>query len=127
METTQISLSKGVYGLIKDHLKSNNKLSEYNRSKLESELKHANILPAKSIPANIVGINTNVQVIDIETSELLSFGLVAPSEAKIKNNKVSILSAIGLALLGYEVGDEVSWEMPEGMKTYKIKEVTGME
>ena len=127
METSQISLSKGVYGLLKDHLKSNNKLSEYNRSKLENELKHANILPAKSIPENVVGINTKVQVMDIETSEIWSFGLVAPSEARIKNNKVSIFSAIGLALLGYEAGKEVSWEMPEGMKTYKIEEVTGIE
>jgi len=127
METTKISLSKGVYGLIKDHLKSNNKLSEYNRSKLEHELKYANVIPAKSIPDNIVSINTSVQVKDTETSELLSFGLVAPTEAKIKNNKVSILSAIGLALLGYRVGDEVSWEMPEGIKTYKIEEVSGIE
>lgn len=127
METTKISLSKGVFGLIKNHLKSNNKLSEYNRSKLEYELKYANVIPAKSIPENVVSINTSVQVRDTETSELLSFGLVAPAEAKIKNNKVSILSAIGLALLGYGVGDEVSWEMPEGMKTYKIEKVSGIE
>ncbi len=127
METTKISLSKGVYGLIKDHLKSKNKLSEYNRLKLEHELKYANVIPAKSIPENIVSINTNVQVRDTETSELLCFGLVEPSEARIKYNKVSILSAIGLALLGYGVGDEVSWEMPEGMKTYKIEEVSGIE
>ncbi len=126
METTKISLSKGVFGLIKDHLKSNNKLSEYNRSKLEYELKYANVIPAKSIPENVVSINTSVQVRDTETLELLSFGLVAPSEAKIKNNKVSILSAIGLALLGYGVGDDVSWEMPEGMKTYKIEKVSGI-
>lgn len=127
METTKISLSKGVFGLIKDHLKSNNKLSEYNRSKLEYELKYANVIPAKSIPENVVSINTSVQVRDTETLELLSFGLVAPSEAKIKNNKVSILSAIGLALLGYGVGDDVSWEMPEGMKTYKIEKVSGID
>ncbi len=127
METTKISLSKGVFGLLKDHLKSNNKLSEYNRSKLEYELKYANVIPAKSIPENVVSINTSVQVRDTETLELLSFGLVAPSEAKIKNNKVSILSAIGLALLGYGVGDEVSWEMPEGMKTYKIEKVSGID
>lgn len=124
METTQICLSKGVYGLIKDHLRSNNKLSVFNKSKLEKEMKLANICPAKSIPENVVGINTSVLIRDIETAEELSFDLVAPSEARIKNNKVSILSAIGLALVGYEAGHEVSWEMPEGLKTYKIEKVS---
>lgn len=120
---TQISLSKGVYGLLKDHIRSNNKLSLRNKAQLEQELKNARILPAKTIPEDVVGINTSVQVRDVETSEVLSFELVAPSEAKIKNNKVSVLSAIGLALIGYEVGEEVSWEFPEGFKTYKIEKV----
>lgn len=123
MMETQISLSKGVYGLLKDHIRSNNKLSLRNKAQLEQELKNARILPAKTIPEDVVGINTSVQVRDVETSEVLSFELVAPSEAKIKNNKVSVLSAIGLALIGYEVGEEVSWEFPEGFKTYKIEKV----
>lgn len=123
MMETQISLSKGVYGLLKDHIRSNNKLSLRNKAQLEQELKNARILPAKTIPEDVVGINTSVQVRDVETSEVLSFELVAPSDAKIKNNKVSVLSAIGLALIGYEVGEEVSWEFPEGFKTYKIEKV----
>jgi regulator of nucleoside diphosphate kinase len=94
-----------------------------NKTQLEQELKHAKILPAKTIPEQVVGINTNVQVRDVDTAEELTFELVAPSEAKIKNNKVSILSAIGLALVGYETGDQVSWEFPEGLKTYKIEKV----
>lgn len=123
METTQISLSKGVYGLLKDHIRSNNKLLPGNKAQLEQELKHAKILPAKTIPEQVVGINTNVQIRDVETAEELNFELVAPAEAKIKNNKISILSAIGLALVGYEAGDEVTWEFPEGLKTYKIEKV----
>lgn len=123
METTQISLSKGVYGLLKDHIRSNNKLLPRNKTQLEQELKNAKILPAKTIPEQVVGINTNVQIRDVETAEELNFELVAPAEAKIKNNKISILSAIGLALVGYETGDEVTWEFPEGLKTYKIEKV----
>lgn len=123
MMESQISLSKGVYSLLKDHIRTNNKLSLRNKAQLEQELKNARILPAKTIPEHVVGINTSVQVRDIETSEVLNFELVAPSEAKIKNNKVSVLSAIGLALIGYEVGEEVSWEFPEGFKTYKIEKV----
>ena len=123
MMESQISLSKGVYSLLKDHIRTNNKLSIRNKAQLEQELKNARILPAKTIPEDVVGINTSVQIRDIETSEVLNFELVAPSEAKIKNNKVSVLSAIGLALIGYEVGEEVSWEFPEGFKTYKIEKV----
>lgn len=127
METTYISLSKCVYALLKERLRSDIKLSPYNRSKLENELKQAVILPLNNLPENTVAVNTSVEVRDVETSEILSFGLVVPGEARIKNNMVSILSPIGLALIGYKQGDELSWEMPEGMKTYKIESVAVIE
>ena len=124
METNKIVLSKGMYGLLKTHLKTNNKLSVFNKTKLEKELKAAQILVSSEIPADVVSVNRNVKVLDIATEEELDFDLVAPADAKIKNNKVSVLSPVGVALIGYPEGTHVEWDMPEGLKTFIIQKVT---
>ena len=125
--TNPIILSNGIYHLIKNHLKQKNQLSDFNKKKLEMEIKSAMILPGKEIPEDVVSINTNVQVRDIETENEFVFDLVSPGEAKTKNNKLSALSDIGLALIGYRVGEEVHWEMPDGFKRFRIENVSLMK
>lgn len=127
METIQISLSKGIYDLLKNHLKVNNKLSTYNKNKLEAELKTAKLIPNKNLPDDVVSINSNVQIRDTETQQEMNFDLVAPGEAKMSQQKLSILSPLGVALLGYYEGNEVKWEMPEGFKNYKIEKVSAVK
>lgn len=122
--TNPIMLSKGIYHLIKNHLKQKNNLSDFNKKKLETEIKSALIVPGKEIPEDVVSINTNIQVRDIETEDEFTFDLVSPGEAKIKNNKLSALSDIGLALIGYRTGEEVHWEMPDGFKRFRIENVS---
>jgi regulator of nucleoside diphosphate kinase len=122
--TNPIILSKGIYHLIKNHLKQKNQLSDFNKRKLEMEMNSAVIVPGKEIPDDVVSINTNVQVRDIETEDEFTFDLVSPTEAKIKNNKLSALSDIGLALIGYRKGEEVHWEMPDGFKRFRIENVS---
>lgn len=123
MQTAQLSLSKGVFGLLKDYLKTNNKLSEFNKKKLTEELKSAKVLNRKDVPEESVDLDTWVKITDMESKQELDFSLVHPSKAKVSKNKLSVLSPIGVALLGYNVGDQVEWEMPEGLKVYKIEEV----
>ena len=125
--TNPIILSKGIYQLIKSHLKQKNQLSDFNKKKLEMEIKSAKIVPGKEMPEDVVSINTNVQVKDIETENEFAFDLVSPGEAKVKNNKFSALSDIGLALIGYRVGEEVHWEMPDGLKRFRIEQVSLMK
>ncbi|MGV3507889.1 MAG: GreA/GreB family elongation factor [Sphingobacteriaceae bacterium] len=125
--TNPIILSKGIYQLIKNHLKQKNQLSDFNKKKLEMEIKSAKIVPGKEMPEDVVSINTNVQVRDIETENEFAFDLVSPGEAKVKNNKFSALSDIGLALIGYRVGEEVHWEMPDGLKRFRIEQVSLMK
>ncbi|WP_423148367.1 GreA/GreB family elongation factor [Rubrolithibacter danxiaensis] len=127
METNEIILSRGVYQLVMTHLRKEKELSDFNKNKLLQEMKSAKILPSKKIPDNVVSINTNVKIKDIETEEEFVFNLVSPTEARSKNNKLSVLSPIGLALLGYNSGELVDWEMADGLKKYLIEKVSAME
>lgn len=120
---TPIILTRGIYDLLKAFIYKK-KLSPHNALKLEEELKTAQQVVRRDIPANIVDINKKIKVKDIEAGEEFEYNLVNPQNARRKNNTLSILSPIGVALLGYAEGAELSWEMPEGVKTYKILEVS---
>lgn len=119
---TPIILSRGIFDLLKDHLKRR-KLSRHNELKLELELKYANQVLRKDIPSTIVSVDKTVKVLDIEAGVEHTYNLVAHNKAKKKNNTLSILSPIGVAMLGYEQGSELTWEMPEGIKSFRILEV----
>lgn len=119
---TPIVLSTGIYDLLKDHLRRR-KLSKYNEAKLELELKHAKQVLRNDLPADVVTVDTNVKVKELESGEEFTYKLVAPARARRKHNTLSILSPIGVAILGYTQGAVVQWEMPEGIKKYQIEEV----
>jgi len=127
MQTPQLNLSKGVFVLLKEYLRTNNKLSEFNKKRLSEELKYANVVVRKEVPEEAVDLDTWVKITDMESKQELEFSLVHPTKAKVSKNKLSVLSPIGVALLGYNVGDQVEWEMPEGLKMYKIEEVKILE
>ncbi len=120
---TPIILSTGIYDLLKDHLRRR-KLSRYNEAKLELELKHARQVLRNDLPADVVTVDTHVKVKEIESGKEFIYKLVAPAKARRKNNTLSILSPIGVAILGYAQGAVVQWEMPEGIRKYQIEEVT---
>jgi len=49
--------------------------------------------------------------------------LVYPDEADITENKLSVLSPVGTAILGYRVGNIIKWDVPEGVAEIHIKEL----
>jgi len=40
--------------------------------------------------------------------------LVYPREADISNNRLSVLTPVGAALIGVRVGESITWETPTG-------------
>lgn len=64
-----------------------------------------------------------VEIEDIETEEVKRFTLLGPDDADHKNGSISVLSPMGLALLGKEAGDEVVVDAPRGRIEYEILSV----
>ncbi len=90
--------------------------------KLYEELKSAKILKSDQVPDDVVRFNS---VVTIKTpfANAMKYQIVTPEKSDISQNKLSILSPMGLALLGYAVDDEVLWQFPSGMNTIKILKV----
>lgn len=92
-------------------------------SSLITELKRARVVAAHSIPNDVVTMNSRLSIIDQDTSEKMTFDLVFPAEANADDNKISVLSPIGSAVLGYKTGDEVQWAVPAGIRRFTIDKV----
>lgn len=53
----------------------------------------------------------------------MQFQIVYPGAANIKENKISILSPVATALIGYKVSDEIEWIVPSGLTKIRIEEI----
>ena len=114
-------ISQSDFDLLQIHLtRSGSNLSEFNKVKLVDELKSAKVVKDKDLPANIASLNSVVEIKNIETGQTFKFQLVLPTEANFSRHKVSVFAPIGVALLGYSIGSEIQWEMPDGIKTFEI-------
>lgn len=120
---TGIIVSRGIFDLLKDHV-NRKKLSKYNEEKLLTELKNAQQVLSKDIPEDVVTVNRTITLLNTGTQEKTIHNIVPPGVAKRKNGTLSILSPIGVALVGYKVGAEVTWEMPHGVETFVIEQVS---
>lgn len=91
---------------------------------LRSEMGRARVVPQHEVPNDVVTMNSTVSLRDLETNDLQTYTLVYPDRADIANHKLSVLAPIGTAILGYRVGDELRWRVPDGWRRLKIEEVT---
>lgn len=94
--------------------------------KLSNELQHAEIVPLNKMPGDIIRFNSKV-TIEIPGNITKSYQVVIPENSDLKQDKISILAPMGLALFGYAEGDEFDWDFPGGTNTIKILKVTQPE
>lgn len=88
---------------------------------LEAEINRADVTSPEQVPSNVITMNTKVILLIGDTEEELS--LVYPSEADISNNKISVLSPVGTAILGYSEGSIIEWKVPNGIVQIEVKKI----
>ncbi|MDD5019431.1 MAG: transcription elongation factor GreA [Candidatus Omnitrophica bacterium] len=93
-------------------------------AELESKLSRARIIENENIPSDKVYIGASVKLLDIDTQEESEYMLVSPTEADYTQNKLSIESPIGKALLGRQAGEEVDIQVPAGTLKYRIVSIS---
>ena len=91
-------------------------------AKLNMELKTAIVKDDKDMPIDVIRFNSIVTVTSEEGWQK-SFQLVKPSDSDLKNQKLSILTPMGTAVIGYAKGDTLLWEFPSGEKTLTVTNV----
>ena len=87
---------------------------------IESRLGLYQVVDLDSLAGDKTVFGATVSVEDIDSGEKRSFTILGPDEADPAKGSISFLSPVGQALLGKEVGDEVTIDIPRGRVTYEI-------
>jgi transcription elongation factor GreA len=99
-------------------------LLEMKISKLEDVLANARILSEENIDLSKVGVLTKVRIKNLANSATMEYSLVAEKEADIRKNKISVSSPIGKGLLGKKVGETAEIQVPRGVMSFEILEIS---
>ncbi|KVV14792.1 Regulator of nucleoside diphosphate kinase [Flavobacterium sp. TAB 87] len=118
----EITLTTGIYDLIKDHIRRKKSTPEEEEI-LKLQLKRAKQVNRKLLPLDVVTVDAKVTIKDLTSQEEHVHTFVAPDKAKQRNKTESILSTMGLALVGCKIGDIINWSFDEEPKQFEIMNV----
>ena len=90
---------------------------------LEMELKKAKVVNTEELPTDVVRLNSTVVIKEEKEDKMIQLTVVPPEKADARNKKISIISPIGTALIGFRKGEKVKWKAPAGTKTFMIMDV----
>lgn len=81
---------------------------------LEELLDLGRVVPPQDIPRNVVTMNSKIVFEELQTREKRTVTVVYPEDADPVAGKISVLSPVGIALLGLAEGTEAELPLPHG-------------
>jgi len=88
---------------------------------IQKRLADLSRIDVSGIPADRVGLGSEVTVENLDTGETVSYTLVIPEVADGKRNFISIAAPVGKALLNRKVGDTVTVSIPKGTYEFEVR------
>lgn len=82
--------------------------------RLLDEIARAQLVPLADLPPDVVGLGRETTYRDEVTGRENTVVLVMPRDADIARGRVSVLTPIGVALIGLRVGASFTWETRDG-------------
>ena len=99
-------------------------LLEMKIAKLEELVATARVIDESQLDTSKVLILSTVKLKNKANNAVMTYTLVAESEADLKTGKISVSSPIGRGLLGKSVGDIAEIKVPNGTLQMEIIEIT---
>ena len=91
---------------------------------LQRVLEHSRVINRSLLGSDSVGLLTKVEMTNLNTNAKMTYTLVSPHEADIRQGKMSIKSPIAQALAGKKPGDTISVKVPAGTLQLRIDNVS---
>jgi regulator of nucleoside diphosphate kinase len=82
------------------------------------------MLPQERISERVITMNSRVLLKEMSNGRETEVTITYPQDEDNIERKVSVFTAIGIALLGRQVGDIVSWNVPAGIGQFEIVQIT---
>ncbi len=83
---------------------------------LDQELARATVVAPEGIAPTVATMNSRVEYEDLTTGQRRAVTLVYPDQADMAAGRVSVLTPVGVALLGLSEGQEIGWQLPDGRR-----------
>jgi transcription elongation factor GreA len=93
-------------------------------AEIEDMIKNSEIMDVRKVEDDCVVFGCSVTLKNLDTDEEVDYTLVGPYESDIQKGKISLTSPLGKALMGKEVGDEVTFSAPGGKRMYEVVKVS---
>lgn len=77
-------------------------------------LANADIISPRTVRADVVTMNSRVELVDQHTHRRQVLTLCYPQDAEPTAGCISVLSPVGISLLGLRAGDVAKWQTPHG-------------
>jgi transcription elongation factor GreA len=97
-----------------DDAKNEQAMLEQRIAQLEEKLRAAQVIDAKDVSTDVVGVGSIVHVKDEKTGKSQKFTIVGSAEANPAELRLSNESPVGRALIGKKRNDVVSVPIPKG-------------
>ncbi|MFN8278356.1 MAG: transcription elongation factor GreA [Chitinophagales bacterium] len=99
-------------------------LLEAKIAELEGKAGSARIMDESKVDISKVGVLTKVEVMNHKLKKQQVFTIVSEAEANLKENKISISSPIGKALVGKAVGEKAVAQTPAGPMEFEVLKIS---
>lgn len=81
---------------------------------LANLLSATEVVPSRDIPAKVVTMYSQVELVDAHTLHRQTLTVCFPRDAEPAAGFISVLSPVGLSLIGLKEGDVARWRTPSG-------------
>ncbi len=87
-------------------------------------LEHARVLDiSKRQNTDSIQLLSRIEITNLANNARMTYTIVSPHEANLREGKISIKSPIANALVGKRAGDVVEVHVPAGMQKFRIENV----
>ena len=91
---------------------------------IENNLATSNVIDLRDLNGDKVVFGSTVVIMDVHNEKEEEYQLVGPYESDISQNKISVTSPIGKALIGRRIGDQAKVQTPRGIRILEIVDIS---
>lgn len=90
---------------------------------IEDKLARAEVIDPKTLGGQRVRFGAVVTLTNLDTDDETIYQIVGADEADIEQGTISVSAPLARALIGKEIGDEITVHLPAGIRRYEIGDV----
>lgn len=93
-------------------------------AQMKDKISHARLIDDSKLNTEMVQILNKVKIRNTKNNAVMQYTLVSETEANLKEAKIAVSTPIGKGLLGRKVGETVDIQVPSGIISFEIMEIS---